>query len=398
MANRFPEPTEAKRFLKRKLNIETDSWDELKWGEHSHAFTVAHSVRANILDDIHGLINKAIGNGESFETFRKGMLETMTKTGWYGKAGKTAEDKVYINWRIRIMYDTNMRTAYSASRYREQLENASDRPIWVYLSKVQGKNRRQEHIFLHNKAFRYDDPFWNNYYPPNGWGCQCRVTTKSEHGAERDGIKILKSDANGKLPEISGMDWDTFDPTWQYNPALEALSPSFERYKHLEQAGELETVRARFRADMEKIKMTVGELKILKNEMAKRKSGHDATLYLIGNLDAARQEAMNINDSRIMASGYDLEQALNANSIKQAIPEELFQDLYETIQSPEEIYENPNPNQPRYGREFHFLRKVKNQNGGVLNIVLRKPRDFALRIITMGLGDEQANKNYKKIW
>jgi uncharacterized protein with gpF-like domain len=78
-----------------------------------------------------------------------------------------------------------MRIAYAAARYREQLENAKSRPIWVYLSKIHGKNRRQEHIALHNKAFRYDDPFWNTYYPPNGWGCQCRVTTKSEHGAGR---------------------------------------------------------------------------------------------------------------------------------------------------------------------------------------------------------------------
>jgi hypothetical protein len=161
------------------------------------------------------------------------MLETMAKTGWYGKAGKTADDKAYINWRIKIIYQTNMRTAYSAARYREQLENAEDRPIWVYLSKVHGKNRRQEHILLHNKAFRYDDPFWNTYYPPNGWGCQCRVTTKSEHSAARDGVEVLQSDANGNPPSISGMDWDSFDPTWQYNPSREALASNFGKFERL---------------------------------------------------------------------------------------------------------------------------------------------------------------------
>ena len=99
--NRFPEPTEAKRFLEQKINVKTDAWDELKWGEHSHAFTVAHSVGANVLDDIHSLINKAMANGESLETFRAGMLEAMARTGWYGKAGKTAKDESYINWRIK---------------------------------------------------------------------------------------------------------------------------------------------------------------------------------------------------------------------------------------------------------------------------------------------------------
>jgi hypothetical protein len=164
---------------------------------------------ANVLDDIYGLMNKAIRSLQDVQGDNVGH-----DGGWYGKTGKTAEDTAYINWRIRIVYDTNMRTAFAAARYREQLENAEGRPIWIYISKLHGKNRRQEHILLHDKAFRYDDPFWNTYYPSNG--CQCRITTKSEHGAERDGIKILQSDADGNPPTISGEDWSKFDPTWKY--------------------------------------------------------------------------------------------------------------------------------------------------------------------------------------
>ncbi|MDR2446066.1 MAG: phage head morphogenesis protein [Treponema sp.] len=87
------------------------------------------------------------------------------------------------------MYETNMRTAYMQAQYRKQLQGAELRPIWMYQSQLAGKNRRREHIALHGKAYRYDDPFWDTCYPPNGWGCQCYVTTKSEAGAERDGIK-----------------------------------------------------------------------------------------------------------------------------------------------------------------------------------------------------------------
>jgi hypothetical protein len=235
----------------------------------------------------------------------------------------------------------------------------------VYLSKIHGENRRQEHILLHNKAFRYDDPFWNTYYPPNGWGCQCRVTTKSEHGAVRDGVEVLQSDSDGNPPAISGMGWGAFDPTWQYNPALEALAPNFGKYKHLKGTGELVTVRERFRADIEKIKMSLGELKILKQEIAKRNplreeeyEENNPIQYLIGNLDAARQEAMNINDSKIMATGYRINHSLNVKNIKQAIPEELFQEVYDTIQRPEEIYENLNPKQPRSSSCFSARKTI----------------------------------------
>lgn len=34
---------------------------------------------------------------------------------------------------------------------------------------------REEHFALHNTTLPINDPFWNSYYPPNGWGCRCTV-------------------------------------------------------------------------------------------------------------------------------------------------------------------------------------------------------------------------------
>jgi uncharacterized protein with gpF-like domain len=129
MGSRFPEPVEAKQFLSKKVDVETDAWDDLKWGEHARAFTVAHSVKAGILNDIHGMLNKALAEGQSFEDFRNGMRAGMEKTGWYGRGDKTKDDKNYINWRIRVIYDTNMRTAHAAARYRRTRKLFSTR-LW----------------------------------------------------------------------------------------------------------------------------------------------------------------------------------------------------------------------------------------------------------------------------
>lgn len=42
--NKIPEPTEAISYVKRKLPVATGKWDQLRMGEHVHAFTVAHSI------------------------------------------------------------------------------------------------------------------------------------------------------------------------------------------------------------------------------------------------------------------------------------------------------------------------------------------------------------------
>jgi SPP1 gp7 family putative phage head morphogenesis protein len=196
-----PVPQKAIDFLGRKVNVETEKWDELKWGEHAHALTVAHSANAGVLDEIHRLLNNAVEKGISYQEFRNGMLDMMKKSGWYGGAGHSEKEERYINWRIGVIYDTNMKTAYAQSNYRDQLQGADLRPIWVYQSQLTGDNRRQEHIALHGKAFRYDDGFWDTYYPPNGWGCECEVETESEYSAKQAGIKVEDS-KNLTLPEI----------------------------------------------------------------------------------------------------------------------------------------------------------------------------------------------------
>ena len=385
-----PVPQKAVDFLAKKIKAETERWDDLKWGEHAHAFTVAHSAGAGVLDTIHRLMNDAAKKGSGFQDFRNGMLDMMKASGWYGGAGHTADEKKYINWRIGVIYDTNMRTAYAQANYREQLEGAALRPVWVYNSQLGGGSRRQEHIALHGRAFRYDDSFWDTYYPPNGWGCECYVTTESEQGAEKNGITVEKPEGM-KLPEIDG--------TWAYNAGREALAPNFDRYTNLPRDA-LAAVREKYRADTENTKLSFGQLKKLKDAMEAKDYKYEkrrAISYQAGNLDRARQEAMRVNDSKVMASEERIYHGLADKTAKQGIPPELAGDAYKTISAPEEIYENTAPEHKEAGREFHFVKKVEGWK--IINIVLRKREDTALKITTMGVtADGHNGKNFKKIW
>jgi SPP1 gp7 family putative phage head morphogenesis protein len=413
VADRIPNPVEAKRYLSRKAIVETEAWDDLKWGEHAHAFTVAHSRNAAVLNDIFEMLNKAMADGESFETFRKGMRDMMDKKGWYGRADKGPDDKEYINWRTRLIYHVNMRTAYEAGRYRQQLRGAEMRPIWEYVSKLVGDNRRQAHVALHGKAFRYDDPFWDQNRPPNGWGCECSVITLSESGANREGVEILSSDADGNPPPLTDrqgnpVDWNTFTPeTWRYNPGREAIAPNFSSYKNLanfrmaDGRSALAHVAERYRQDMDGTRMTGGEFKTLISRMNKKDYVPQDIIYQVGNLDQQRHEAMikaGVDDSKIMATDRDLYHGTGDKNAGQKIPQDLFEEVYRNLQSPERIYLNREPKRPRLGREFHFVKDTG--DGKAIKIVLRQRIPAtALRIVTMGrVEDQYTGGQFEKIW
>ena len=412
MADRVPDAADARRYLSRKAVVETEDWDDLKWGEHAHAFTVAHSTYGGALEDIFQALIQAQDNGESYETFAKNLRGIMERHGWYGRQDKGPEDKDYINWRTKLIYHVNMRTAYSAGRYRQMLRGAEGRPIWVWHSKLIGANRRQDHIAMHGKAFRYDDPFWNSHYPPDGWGCECSVVTQSEAGAEREDIEVLESGPDGQPPALVGpdgraVDWDKFTPEeWRYNPGREAFAPNFSKYEALSRMRmsdgrtALRHVVDRYRADMDQTRLTQGEFKTLLDRMNEKDYVPQGILYQVGNLDTDRFAAMEkvgVGDSRVMALDADLYHGTADKVSDQKIPKDRFEELYETLQSPERIYENTEPKYPRLGKEFHFVKDTK--DGKSITVVLRRMPGAALKIRTMGwIEDQHSGGAYEKIW
>ena len=87
----------------------------------------------------------------------------MATHGWDYNGGR--------DWRSRVIYETNLNTAYAAGRY-EQLQAA---PYWQYVHADWVTNPRHQHLAWDGLVLRRDDPWWQTHYPPNGWGCQCKV-------------------------------------------------------------------------------------------------------------------------------------------------------------------------------------------------------------------------------
>jgi len=189
-------PSMAIKYFKNKNNKLSWDWHEVWQSAHQKSFTVAKLMREDVLQDIKDSLDKSLAEGKTFQQFQKELKPTLQKKGWWGEQfvgdsqGNIKKVEMGSLSRLKTIYQVNMQTSYMTGRYKIQLDNADNRPYWQYVA-VMDKRTRPEHAELNERTFRYDDPFWDSFYPPNGWRCRCRVRALS------------KDDLNGPIADSS---------------------------------------------------------------------------------------------------------------------------------------------------------------------------------------------------
>jgi hypothetical protein len=189
-------------FFSQKVNLPTRTWRDVWQGEHSRAFVVAGAMKADLLADLRGAVDRAINDGEGYEAFRKRFKDIVARHGWE-HTGSAA-------WRSRVIWHTNMRTSFAAGRYKQMTDPdvLAHMPWWLY-DHTTVVNPREQHQAMDGKVWRYDDPVWRWIYPPNGWGCNCRVRPLSDR-------QLRKLGKEGPDPAPT-QDEFPVPPEWRYN-------------------------------------------------------------------------------------------------------------------------------------------------------------------------------------
>ena len=143
-------------------------------------------------------LEKALTEGKTFREFSKELKPTLQKKGWWGEQivvdSQGVAEKVQLGsmYRLKTIYSVNMQTAYQTGRYKTQYENVDNRPYWEYVA-VMDASTRPEHAMLNGLVYRYDDPFWQSFYPPNGWRCRCRVNALSDYNLQKKNRTVSSS-------------------------------------------------------------------------------------------------------------------------------------------------------------------------------------------------------------
>ena len=202
------EPKLAVDYFRSKGYKITWNWQEMSTQAHAQAFTVAKATSLDVLESIQLELDRALATGTTEREFKKNLTPVLQKLGWWGKQinvnsnGDAEEVRLGSPRRLSTIYRTNLATAYQTGRYQQQLASSETHPYWQYVATMDDRTRAA-HAALHLKVFRYDDPIWQKLYPPNGWGCRCRVRALTKSQVEREGLIVESSKGKLETYEVS---------------------------------------------------------------------------------------------------------------------------------------------------------------------------------------------------
>lgn len=238
---------EAVDYFRQKVRLPTRTWTDIDHGMHTRAFVVAGATKDELLADFQEALGRVKEQGGTLEQFRQDFDRIVEKHGWQYNGGR--------NWRSRVIFETNLRTAYMAGRYKQMTDPdvLKHRPFWEYRH---GDSRvpRPHHLDKDGLVLRADDPWWNYWYPPNGWGCKCKVFSLSKRDLARLGkdgpdqappldLEQKRLGRDGPLIDVP----QGIDPGWGYNVGEAAWGRS-EALRLMEDEGPWTDLVARGRA------------------------------------------------------------------------------------------------------------------------------------------------------
>lgn len=204
-------------FLTQKRGKPTTAWTDALRGDHDRAFVVAGVTDMAMLEEFQQAIIEGARTYD-IKAFAAEFDRLVEQYGWSYNGGR--------EWRIRTIFETNIRTSYMAGRLRQMRDPdvVKVRPFWQYRH---GETRvplnpRPEHVSWHDLVLDWNDPWWNVHFPPNDWTCSCGVRTLSRGDLRRMGktgpdkaptttmIKHIDQATGAvvELPEGIGFGWD----------------------------------------------------------------------------------------------------------------------------------------------------------------------------------------------
>lgn len=221
-------PPEASRYLRNKGMRPAFSWADVEPEEHAVAFTVAKAMELDVLAAIRGEVQKALDEGLPFATFKKNFRANPALAEWWGQremvdplTGERQLVQLGSARRLRTIYRANLRSARAAGQW-ERIERTKEAFPFIEYRLGPSEHHRPHHEAKAGMILPVESPFWDEWMPPNGWGCKCWVRQVTKAEAKRRGVSttpdvpdvIVENQRTGERQLVP----QGIDPGWQRNP------------------------------------------------------------------------------------------------------------------------------------------------------------------------------------
>ena len=216
-------PKKAIEWLKTK-KVTAENYRNLTESEIAKVYTIVKMTDLDMLQDIKSSLIAAAEQGKPFAAWKKDLLQHLANKGWLHPNGHNGKEIIDPKTgeifgtprRLDVIYRTNMQSAYNAGQYQTYMADVDNRPYWQY--DAVGDNRtRPAHAAMDGLVYRYDDPFWATFYPPNGYRCRCSVMALSERDMRRGNRVVSVSNESNLVQtnKVYNRKGDTY-PTTAY--------------------------------------------------------------------------------------------------------------------------------------------------------------------------------------
>jgi len=174
------------RYMRDKLNVPTEHYDDIRGEQHDVAFVVAGAMKADLLADFHEAVNRAASQGKSRQWFRQQFEDIANKHGWTGFTGDGT--KTGRAWRADLIYETNMRASMEAARWDALNDpDVAEACPYVRFRHRSIMNARDEHKAWDGMVLRRDDPWFLAHQTPMGYHCKCTWEPVTDADLQRMG-------------------------------------------------------------------------------------------------------------------------------------------------------------------------------------------------------------------
>jgi SPP1 gp7 family putative phage head morphogenesis protein len=170
-------PEAAAQFIADKQIMTPEEFAALSEDMKRVAFTIAGVEEEKVLELVQDILEEAINEGLTYPEFQK-SIEQIFET--YGVTEIS-------DHHLRTVFRTNIQTAYHEGTW-QMLHDPAVSDILQYLQydAIDDSRTRPAHAAVDGVTLPLDDPFWDLWWPPNGYNCRCDVIPVTIYRAKAD--------------------------------------------------------------------------------------------------------------------------------------------------------------------------------------------------------------------